>query len=305
MNIERVLCCVGLRWHKHELEQCLRIQSEIPMNGSVRLALREEWRPVPGIKSRTLWSEKVDWESVDWSLNNNQIAAKTGCQAGLVARFRRRLGKPPSPGIASRKVAVTKEMLEATDWEYVRDIDLAAAWGVTREYARQMRMFHGKPCLISARTSPVRIEAAKWVMEHRSEIEGKHIHDVTRNMPFTLNLVTKRAILRQSEIKFDWGKRRYFSRIRSRNMNWSLPNSILVKVWGESTYNIANFRCRNSPGKAKWFLSGHNPKAASNPKLLAAVDAEVAKAREAGITADGDGIKQWIKSLANRQAQSA
>ena len=43
-------------------------------------------------------NQKIDWDKVDWSKTNMEIAFATGaCGQGYVASVRRRLGKPNSP----------------------------------------------------------------------------------------------------------------------------------------------------------------------------------------------------------------
>lgn len=281
---ERILCCVGLRRSTGLIEQCLRIQKSLPQtDGSIRLEIREEWMPIPRKMSRSKYS-RIDWAGMDWSKNDQQIARMTGVPAASVRHYRRKLGAPCSPGHVngSHLRKIPEDLIASADWENQRDMDLAEKWGVSRERVRQIRMEREKPACKFHHVNKIQIEMGQWLNDHRKEIEGRPAHDVVREMPQLVFITTKLKALKKSGIPFDWSKAFRMTRLRSYDMNWSLPNLLLSMIWGERTWTVANYRCRGCLGKPKWTFGRFSRSWVKSGRFEQAVLREIEKAKAKG-----------------------
>src|SRR5580765_57823 len=93
--VEKVLCCLGVKWFNRDLNQLLKIQRNVTVDGVMRVELTERWEPVLRVK-RYMRDDVADWESLDYTKTNTQLAYETGTSPAIVNAYRNRLGKPRS-----------------------------------------------------------------------------------------------------------------------------------------------------------------------------------------------------------------
>jgi hypothetical protein len=224
----------------------------------------------------------VDWESLDWTKNNNQLARETGIPFSTIRQNRIKLGKPNSDPRTwySKQRKVSPEQLETVDWEHCTDTEIAHQLRVSRERIRQLRQTLCKPpCKWDKVSKSVR-DMLFWMESHRAELEGKTTQEIFEAMPFPhATRGQKYYVLRMSGISYDaTTTKAAISRIGklSKQINWELPNIILSKIWGETAQHFASYRSHWNLGKAKWLMQGGFCRVTD--ELRAAAHAELAKA---------------------------
>lgn len=306
---DKILACTGLRWHKQQLEQRLRVQRSFNHTKPIRVEVTEEWVIVPGIRHRSKWADRVKWDEMDWTKNNNQLGREMKLSPQLVGKFRNRLGKPPAERkVGSGKRKIDPELLRNADWENKIDVELARAWGVSRERVRQLRDLQGRPCLVRNRTYQSRL-AAKWLAENAQKISGQHMHDVIRQMPGALGLPTKRDLVRESGIVVDenrrWTASRYTDTLVPKTVNWDLPNKFLHMIYigternGKNWNRVATDRSRLNAPKSKWWSSGFANRFIFDPEFHKALEVEIKKAKAMGRIVDEKTIHEHIEKRRN------
>lgn len=255
-----------------------------------------EWQLVPGYKGQGKYSNLCDWDKLDWSRNDQDIARELKVEPAVIRNVRKKLGKQRAPR-RDYRLKATEEMLAAVDWKNLRDAEISRLLRVSRERVRQIRIHRGEPCERETMKSKIP-SAIKWLQEHRAEMEGKSWREIISLIPIEMAPSTKRVVLRMSGIKY---LRENIGDIAKLPVNWELPNGYLVMIWGLTQQAWSNHRRNYDKGDAKWCAMGYSNKYAKDPEFLEAVSKEIDKARTTGREVDEDAI--W--SLVERKQLAA
>jgi hypothetical protein len=261
-----------------------------------------KWREiVTGMEQQSIIGKKIarrlniDWESLDWDKNNYILSRETGVGVATINAVRRQLRKQ-YPTIHSHHRKFSDAALDAIDWEFERDIDIARKIGVSRERVRQIRAVQRRPeCKVRCFSDPSRVALLKWVLQHKDALQGKTMHEAYALLPdchIKRQLVYE--VLKRSGIQFET---KLVKKFKDRNLeiiNWKLPDTVITLIYGLNGHVAANARCQYNFGRPAWRVSGFSS-AHKDPELLAAIEEEKKKAKAAGVAVDDKRISDWLE----------
>lgn len=251
---EKIIRVIDIEFSGTELSKLV----EVELTDGSKTVTVQEWRPVYSFLMRGRPGNSgvaVDWSKVDWNQSNYHIGKQTGVSPATVAVRRSACGASVFKRQTVSSRSVTDEMINEADWELSTDSALAKQWQVSRERVRQIRLKYGKPRCKIAHTPRESVEALTWLLDHKEELNGKHLHDISRAIPFPiLQMHTRLALVRRSGIEYvnpkKWKWRDDYP------INWNLPNRILEILWNCSSTWVASQRSKQHAGKAKWHIGG-------------------------------------------------
>lgn len=143
----------------------------------------------------------------------------------------------------------------------MRDVDIAAVMGVSRERARQVRRKLGKP---ESKFHKVQnLEFQKFLTANTGRRINESLGEIIDR--FNLNPQTIIKHLKESKINYIKGEH------QKKVYNFDLPNVILSEIWGVHYQTIAN---RRRGRAAKW------NKDSQSPAFLRTIEAEKKKAEK-------------------------
>jgi hypothetical protein len=247
-------------------------------------------RKTMGHKAKSV-RENTDWSGVDWTLSNGEIAMRLQVHQTDVRmeRLARHI-----PKCESHAKTVTQAMVESADWVQKRDVDLAKEWGVSREYARQLRQMNNKPKSRYHCIKPDAIRAYTWLDAHQSEISGMVAGEVARMIPIRASVASKMRHLRHWCMKNPAGDPFVYPKnhckVHDDWVDWRLPNVLLSMIWDMSGSWAAIQRCQRQHGKHTW-----SPRS-NDLAFRDAVAAEMDKAKLHKRNVDADAVWARIES---------
>ena len=220
---------------------------------------------------------KLDWNSVDWSQQNRDIAAALHCSDVAVASRRRRLDKPkPALWHKHRDFAHRIAQWSRLDWR-LTNAKLGRQMGVGKERARQIRQFLGKPK--STIREPYRsIERRLEILKARLHaLRGMKVREAELMLGYPLKRRTQarkfldmQGVLRPGSSKHPWHL-----------MNFALGDAHLSQVWTIRRVIVSQHRIRRRRGYVLWHGSQYRAGRPDfhDPQFQQALVAERAKAR--------------------------
>lgn len=237
----------------------------------------------------------VDWESLDWSKNNSMLSRELGIPQQSISNIRYRLNKPfPTKNAYNTKY--TQEQLDAVDWEWTKDTEIAKAFGMSRERVRQLRNQLQKPKSKLEHLSQNQTAVMLWLRDHRSEVEGKALKEAAEIIP--ANGLSRTAMYKllqlHTDIEFAPGSKEKRRGFDWDSVNWKLPNIVLQMIYDMPKNAVANSRGRNFKEKPAWHLGGYS-KLINDPDFMSELAAERNKAADLGIASDDKRLDEWLQ----------
>lgn len=261
--------------------------------------LKKTRKPRKPSKEYSSKLSRIDWESVDWRKTNNKIAAELGLSTQSVRQRRIHLGKPKSDkSFRNHKRLIPEDWIAEADWLYETDVFLARRWHCSRERVRQIRQARGFPVCKIKNTSLNGVEFYRWADQNKAALEPLGYAAILEQSPPGMSRSWKIRTLQ------DLGYRRtHPNQVHPVDqMNWALPNLILELIWRTPYNYVAQMRSRQVRPKHKFGISGfswiHN-----HPDFLAAIQAEIEKAKSLGVEPDEAAIQAWRERRAAYMTQ--
>ncbi len=281
----------AIDWSKSNIE----IAGELECNYLTVSKWREKITGVAG-KKQYGKGHDVDWDKVDWAKNNSLLSRELGVSAAIIG-YTRNAQNRPFPTVHRWTTKFTDEDISSVDWAFTRDVEIARKFGISRERVRQIRAERQLPdCKVSGIHDANRIAVLKWCHEHRAEIEGKSMLEVSNMVPeFGLKRTELYKLFHKTKFKFspnrtDRGTRGF----DWKSLNWDLSDIVLAMIYGFPRYRLPPIRYEFKYQKPKWWMGGGFNRHASNPEFLAAVEAELIKAKAKGIDNESR-VREWLK----------
>lgn len=226
----------------------------------------------------------IAWRTLDWSKSNNQIARELGVNISTIRMFRIKLGLDASTHRGARRSnqRIPEELIEGADWVNTSDTTLARTWGCSRERVRQIRQQLNAPQFSGLSLFRKELlESVQWVKEHRSELEGKKLIEITRIMPGNHAHGWKVRAIAAAGLSFQRGPQRVYT--FTNQMDWRLSNRVLACIWDIKMTNFGSFRQHHDAPLPKWRLYGFRSyDALRNPDFIQAIEDQIKLSMEAG-----------------------
>ena len=231
----------------------------------------------------------VDWNSVDWSLNNQQIARKFGANPSIVARVRVELNKPQSPGyVKFSRCAISKEELNRIDWTNTADVEIAQKWNLSRERVRQIRLQLGIPASArrSRSVSPENMAILTWIEKNRDILENMRFMDAFRMCPIVTVKFKFKRMADRAGVKLISTSIQRRGPLSMFPIDWNLPNLMLAYIWGLHHQRIANERSIYKKPKSKWIWRWNQHPGVNDPEFIRMVKEQLAMAAALKVNSD-------------------
>lgn len=241
----------------------------------------------------------IDWDSLDWSKNDSTLAKELKIPYSSVRQARIKLNKP-FPSKDSYNRVIDKDKLEAVDWVFTKNIDIARQLGCSRERIRQLRHELQKPACLVKGLGDNNTACFKWIVQHQAELEGRTRREISelfhKEYPSILLRPEVYNVIRLTGIRISLEREKYRqnSGIEWGNVNFNLPNIVLKMIYKIPQYRLANERNRYFKAKSSWHLGGYS-RLIHDERFIAELEAEKTKAIAAGYNVDSERIEAWLK----------
>lgn len=148
----------------------------------------------------------------------------------------------------------------------------------------------------------------RWCHEHRAEIEGKSMHEVSTMIPdYGIRRELLYKLFRKTKIPMTAKRAGQYAKATKSlawaTMNWDLPDMALSLIYNFARHTIPQNRYGYQRQRPKWWLGGGFNRQSLNPEFLEACEAELVKAKAIGV-GNEKRFREWLAYKQNEQNQN-
>src|ERR1051326_1168800 len=194
----------------------------------------------------------IDWKKADWRMRDCEIADLLGVSQAAVSSRRRAVGAPQSPNRYKHRVRPSLlTTFKGVDWKK-RDSVIASELGVSRQRVEQVRKLVGAPRSPDHNGCQAILRKIEFLEQNAPRLAGMRWGDVYAILGGTANVAP-----RKGQVYHHW--KRYLAAPKHPwgLLNFSLPNSVLARIWRISPGAVRIERWSKKRPAARWRTNTH------------------------------------------------